>query len=219
MRQYFVYILSALLIITVLSLFQKNKPVRIVVFGDSLTSAFKIPSEVAYPHILETKLKQSGWKNVTVIAASVPGETTAGALNRVKIVLAQKPDLVVIEFSTNDIALNVPPEIIIQNLNSMMDAFKKAGSKLLLMCSTPVLLARERYKLGYNDVIKRYSGLTPSCQHLANIYDAQFYPDVLEGIAGQEELLIDHILHPNEKGVRVMVDRTYPLVEKALRNQ
>ena len=56
----------------------KSVPVKIVAFGDSLTSGHRLPSKDAYPSVLQAKLKDAGLP-VTVVNHGVSGDTTTRA--------------------------------------------------------------------------------------------------------------------------------------------
>ena len=51
---------------------------------------------------------------------------------------------------------------------------------------------------------------------LAAKYGVPLYPFFLDGVAGVPALQLGDALHPNPKGVDVMVERILPTVEKAI---
>jgi acyl-CoA thioesterase-1 len=51
---------------------------------------------------------------------------------------------------------------------------------------------------------------------LAAKYGVPLYPFFLDGVAGQAGLRLEDGLHPNAKGVEMMVERILPTVEKAI---
>ncbi|MGH6883314.1 MAG: GDSL-type esterase/lipase family protein, partial [Hypericibacter sp.] len=77
------------------------EPLRILAFGDSLTSGFGLPDADSFPSQLERALIASG-ENVKLINGGVAGDTSAGGLARLDWTLADKPDLVLLEFGAND---------------------------------------------------------------------------------------------------------------------
>ena len=104
---------------------------RIVCFGDSIT-------EAGFPQALETLL------GVETINAGVGGNTTSDALHRLqKDVLDAKPDVVVIQFGTNDSRL-AEPKVYVPvaryeaNLTKMVEACESAGAKVVLCTLPPI---------------------------------------------------------------------------------
>src|SRR5215208_6988062 len=78
-----------------------STPLKIVAFGDSLTSGHRLPSKDAYPSVLESKLKAAGVP-VTVVNHGVSGDTTTGALRRLDRVFAEHPRILIVELGVND---------------------------------------------------------------------------------------------------------------------
>ena len=52
---------------------------------------------------------------------------------------------------------------------------------------------------------------------LARKYRVAFYPFFLDGVAGQRALIQADGLHPNRRGVAIIVARILPSVRRALR--
>jgi acyl-CoA thioesterase-1 len=53
-------------------------------------------------------------------------------------------------------------------------------------------------------------------RELADAHDISLYPFFLEGVAMETELNQQDGLHPNERGVAIVVDRIAPLVAKLI---
>jgi acyl-CoA thioesterase-1 len=51
---------------------------------------------------------------------------------------------------------------------------------------------------------------------LAQKYDLPLYPFFLDGVAGEHALELEDGLHPNAKGIALMVERILPSVEQAI---
>jgi acyl-CoA thioesterase-1 len=52
---------------------------------------------------------------------------------------------------------------------------------------------------------------------LAKKYEVPFYPFFLDGVAGNPALQLEDKMHPNAKGIDVIVERILPDVEKAIK--
>ncbi|MDE3059578.1 MAG: arylesterase, partial [Pseudomonadota bacterium] len=95
--------------------------IRVVVYGDSLTSGYELQPEQAFPARLDSKLKAVGFTNVKVINMSVAGETTAGGVERMPSLLAQHPDIVVVELGANDALRGINTIMISSNLSNIVN--------------------------------------------------------------------------------------------------
>ena len=71
-------------------------PLRIVAFGTSLTALYD------WPEGLAAELTQCLGRRVEVVVVAEPGRTVRWAAQQIETVLAQDPDIVLIEFSIND---------------------------------------------------------------------------------------------------------------------
>lgn len=181
--------------------------IRVAVFGDSLTSGYQLQPEDAYPAKLQRKLKEIGFSNFEVLNLASAGETTSGAVERVSSVLVRQPHIVVVELGGNDALRGINPDLIYRNLMSIVTRLRDNGVYVILMG------VKAPASLGYD-----YG------QHLDAVYEKvagynkiAFYPSALEGVIGQPELNLADGYHPNGKGVDVMVEGSYRLVDAALR--
>jgi acyl-CoA thioesterase I len=75
--------------------------VRIVAFGDSLTSGWLVPREQAYPAQLQAALRRRGY-DVAVKNAGIPGDTAAHAIKRFDLAIDPGTDIAIVEFGIND---------------------------------------------------------------------------------------------------------------------
>lgn len=178
---------------------------KILVFGDSLVAGHNIPLADAFPAQLENKLRADGHA-IKVINAGVSGDTTSGGLTRLDWSLAENPDYVILELGANDMLRAVPPTVTRDNLKKMLDVLKARKTPVLLAGMHSYKNLGESFGDSYETMYKE----------LAAEYDAVFYPFFLDGIAMNPALNIDDGMHPNPKGVLVIVDKIYPSVQKLL---
>lgn len=189
---------------------------RLMVYGDSLSAGYKLSKKDAFYAQLEEKLKSKGYA-VTVINASRSGETTAGGLKKQASAINQKPDAVLLELGVNDAIRNISIDTTHQNLKAIIEAFQKNKIPVLLigMQSPPNRSSayRQQFVQMYRD--------------LANQYDLILYPFFMKGIfntgfgsvlPASDKVLSDSV-HPNAKGVQVMVDNILPTIERFLVQQ
>ena len=172
-------------------------------FGDSVTAGYGLAPEQAFPARLQAALGQQGIE-VRVINAGVSGDTTAGGLARLDWALADKPDLVILALGANDALRGIAPATVRDNLDKMIQKIEANGAKVLLVG----MLAPPNWGAEYESAFDR---IFPD---LAKVHDVQLYPFFLEGVAMKPELNQPDGLHPNERGVAVLVDRLAPVVAR-----
>jgi acyl-CoA thioesterase I len=173
----------------------------IVDFGDSLTAGYGLPSGQAFPAQLEAWLHQHGIHS-RVVNAGVSGDTTAGGLARVDWTLADKPDLVILALGANDALRGVAPSTVRDNLDKIIDKIQGTGAKVLLLGMLAPPNWGEEYK-------RAFDGIFPA---LARAHHLPLYPFFLEGVAMKPEFNQPDGLHPNERGVAVLVEKIAPVV-------
>ncbi|MGX8011197.1 arylesterase [Mesorhizobium sp. ORM8.1] len=177
----------------------------IVGFGDSLMAGFSLGPGQGFTDRLQAALKAKG-HDVSVANAGVSGDTTSGGLARLDWSVPDGTRLVILELGANDMLRGVSPDIPKKNLDAMLAKLKARN--------IPVLLAgmRAAPNLG-PDYQRAFDAIYP---RLAAKYAVPLYPFFLDGVAGHPDLQIEDGLHPNPRGVDVMVERILPTVEKAI---
>jgi acyl-CoA thioesterase-1 len=178
----------------------------IAAFGDSLFAGLGVAPESAFPAQLERKLKADGYY-VKVINDSISGDTTEGGAARIESVLAQKPDIVIVELGSNDMLRALPPQEVGTNLDQILSRFNKAGIKIIVAGQKAPLSFGLHYAADYNPIF---------CD-LAKKYNSACYPVILEGVYEHTELMQADGMHPNADGAKVIVDKMYPLITKLLK--
>jgi len=174
---------------------------RIVVFGDSLAAGYGLSLQDAFPNRLQAALRQAGHE-VQVINAGVSGDTSAGGLARVDWMLADQPDLVIVEFGGNDALRGLPPAQTRTNINAILERITAAGVKVLFTGM------RAPRNLG-SDYVEDFDSIFPE---LAREHQVTFYPFFLDGVATDPTLNQSDGIHPNIKGVDVIVAGVLPLI-------
>lgn len=192
----------------VLAIPASARPLVVLAYGDSLTAGYQLPPGQGFAPQLEKALKAKG-RDVTVVGAGVSGDTTTQGRARLNWVLAgmkAKPDLVVLELGANDMLRGQSPKTARDNLDAMVKAFKAKGARVLVagMRANPTL--GKAY-------VTEYEAMFPA---VARANGVALYPFFLDGVAAQPRLQLADGMHPNAKGVAVMVKRILPAVEQEL---
>jgi acyl-CoA thioesterase I len=170
-------------------------------FGDSLTAGFGLAAAQAFPARLQAWLQDRGIA-ARVLNAGVSGDTTAGGLARLDWALADKPDLVILALGANDALRGVDPAAVRSNLDKMITKIQASGAKVLLLGMLAPPNWGEEYKRAFDRIFPE----------LAQAHHLPLYPFFLEGVAMKPELNQPDGLHPNDRGVAVLVDRIAPVV-------
>ncbi len=176
-------------------------PVRILAFGDSLTAGYGLDAEDAFPARLERALRGRGIA-ARVLNAGVSGDTTAGGRTRLDWALALRPDAAIVELGANDGLRGLDPAETRANLDAILARLKRGGVAVLLAgMYAPRNLGRE--------YAAEFDAVYPA---LAARHGVALYPFFLEGVAAAAALNQADGMHPNARGVAVIVRRILPHV-------
>lgn len=179
-------------------------PLRILAFGDSLTAGYGLEDlHDAFPAQLEKALRAKG-HNVTLLQGGLSGDTTSGGRSRLEWSLGEKPDAVIVELGGNDALRAVDPKITADNLDAIVRRLQQAGLPVLIAgMQAPPNLGRD-YADRFNDIYTKLAKNSGALLYPFFLQDAITVPDLMQG---------DHI-HPNPKGVKVIVKNILPVAEK-----
>ncbi len=181
------------------------RPIKLLVFGDSLAAGYGLPHDDGFQARLAAALKAAG-HDVQILDGGVSGDTTAGGRARLDWALADAPDAVLVELGGNDGLRGTDPKDMQANLTAILDtlAAKHIPTLLSGMVAPPNLGAP--YGAQFAAVFTALSN-RPGL-----LYD----PFFLQGVAADPALnQADHI-HPNAEGVKRVVARILPAVERLL---
>ncbi len=168
----------------------------IVAFGDSLTAGQGLDPGQSFPDLLQQDLDKSGYR-YHVVNMGVSGDTTQDGLDRLSLVIAAKPQIVVLELGANDGLRGQPVSGIEANLARIIEELQKAGARVVLAGITlppnygPAYIAQ--FDKMYRD--------------LAGKYKTPLIPFLLAGVGGHADLMQRDGLHPTAEGTRI-VERT-----------
>ncbi|MEI1249954.1 arylesterase [Rhizobium aouanii] len=177
------------------------RTINLVGFGDSLMAGYQLPPGDGFPEKLQAALKAKGL-DVTIANAGVSGDTTAGGLARIDWSVPDGTDGVILELGANDALRGIPPEESEKNLDQMITRLKERGIAVLLagMMAPPNMGA---------DYAARFN---PIYQKLSEKHGLPLYAFFLDGVALEAGLKLDDGMHPNARGIDVMVEKMEPAV-------
>ncbi len=183
-----------------------SKLLFVLVLGDSLTAGLGLPEDKSFPAQLEMAMARNGYSANAVINGGVSGDTSAGGLARLDWLLADRPDLVIVELGANDGLRGLDPTATRANLDQIIRRIIASGAHVLLAgMRAPPNLGRE-YGAAFASL---YS-------ELAHKHGIAFYPFFLEGVAAVPALNQEDGIHPTAEGVAVIVEGMLPVVIDAL---
>jgi len=193
---------------TALRVWAKSKG-PILVVGDSLSAEYGLKRGTGWVALLELRLRQQG-KPVTVVNASISGDTTAGGLSRLAPLLAQyQPQLVVIELGGNDALRGLPLKTSKDNLLAMVQSCQGAQAKVLLLgMQVPPNYGPDygaQFAALYADVAKsKGAGLVP------------FFLKGVADVPQSDTLFQSDRIHPLEAAHPVLLDNVWPALLKLI---
>jgi acyl-CoA thioesterase-1 len=182
-----------------------ERPVKLVVLGDSLSAGFGLPAQAAFPAKLEQALKSRGVA-VEIHNAGVSGDTASGGLARLDWSVPEGADAVIVELGANDALRGVDPKATKTALDAILRRLKQRGLAVLLA-------GMQAPRNMGPDYARAFDRIFPE---LAAAHDVVFYPFFLEGVATDARLNLGDGIHPNQAGVDVIVQGILPHVERLL---
>ena len=176
-------------------------PIQMVVLGDSLSAGYLLPQDAAFPAVLERALRAQGMA-IEIANAGVSGDTSRGGLERLDWAVPEGTQAVLLELGANDMLRGIDPAQTRNALDQIITRLKARGVRVLLAG----MLASPSLGKDYGD---RFNAIYPE---LAKKHEIPLYPFFLTGVAGDRNLNLDDGMHPNRKGVEMMVQSILPTV-------
>ena len=183
----------------------EDRPIQLIGFGDSLMAGYQLAPSESYTAQLEAALRAKG-HNVAITNAGVSGDTTSGGLSRIDWSVPDGTDGVILELGANDALRGISPEQSERNLDAMLARLKERGVAVFLVGILAPPNMGGDYAQRFNPIYKR----------LADKYRVPLYPFFLDGVTTVEGMQLEDGMHPNAKGVAVMVEKTIQPVESFL---
>ena len=180
---------------------QRPAPLKIVAFGDSLTSGHRLPDDETYPSVLERELAAAGIP-ARIVNHGLNGDTTAGGVQRLEKALDDEPQILIVAFGANDGLRGVPVRQVRANLEKIIEGAQARGVQVLLVGMEALPLHGWQYTIDFHYVFPE----------LAAKYNVPLVPFMLNGVFGQPDLVGRDGLHPNAAGARAIAANILPEV-------
>ena len=179
----------------------KSVPLKIVAFGDSLTSGHRLASKDAYPSVLQAKLKAAGL-SATVVNHGVSCDTTTRALRRLDDALAEHPQIMILELGVNDGLRGVPVPVVKANLEKVITTAQAQHIEVVLCAMEALPLQGWQYTIAFHQMY----------EDLAATYGVTLIPFLMNGVLGNPDLISDDGVHPNAAGARAIAETVFEYV-------
>ena len=178
----------------------------VLVFGDSLSAGYGIDIDQSWPALLQSRLASQGYEH-RVINASISGETTEGGKTRIGPALERfHPDLVILELGGNDGLRGFPPEVMKDNLKTIVETTKASGATVVILGIRIPTNYGPRYTQAFENVYRDLS------EQLGVLW-IEF---LMDGVASNEALMQDDGIHPNADAQLILLDNAWPIIRQAL---
>jgi acyl-CoA thioesterase-1 len=185
-------------------------PLRLLVVGDSLSAEYGLARGTGWVALLQNRLL-SEKSAVTVINASISGDTTSGGRSRLPGLLKQhQPQIVIIELGGNDALRGLPMDMTEQNLLAMTQAAQKAGARVLLLGMQVPPNYGSAYRAAFEAMYVKVAKATQS----------PLVPFFLKGVADIDkplEFFQSDRIHPNESAHPIMLATVWQELRKLLK--
>ena len=198
-------LLIAIIVVFISTKSFAENPIKIMLYGDSIMAGYGLSPSENLAAELNRNFETSG-SSIIIINASISGNTSKNGLSRLDWSLEDSPSIVVLSLGANDMLRGLNPELTMQNLDSIINKFKKNGSIVILAG----MLASESMGPKYQS---QFDEIYPE---LAKKYDLIFMPFLLDGVALNKKYLQADYKHPNAQGIKIMASNLYPYIIEAL---
>jgi acyl-CoA thioesterase-1 len=179
----------------------------LLVLGDSISAEYGLPRDSGWVSLLQTRLSDDKLQ-VSVVNASISGETTAGGLTRLPALLQQhKPAVLIIELGGNDGLRGLSLAATQSNLREMIKSADRIGARVLLLGM--------RVPPNYGpDYSKRFAAMY---QGVARERNVKLVPFLFAGLEDTERFFQQDRIHPNQRAQAVMLDNVWPSLRSLLK--
>ena len=179
----------------------------LLVLGDSISAEYGLPRDSGWVSLLQPRLSDDKLP-VSVVNASISGETTAGGLTRLPALLQQhKPAVLIIELGGNDGLRGLSLAATQSNLREMIKSADRIGARVLLLGM--------RVPPNYGpDYSKRFAAMY---QGMARERNVKLVPFLFAGLEDTERFFQQDRIHPNQRAQTVMLDNVWPSLRSLLK--
>jgi acyl-CoA thioesterase-1 len=181
----------------------------ILVYGDSLSAGYGLPSGRDWASLLAGRLREVGL-NYKVANASISGETTVGGKNRIAASLKQhQPDVVILALGANDGLRGGSLDEMRANLETIVDATRNSGARVLLVG----MRLPPNYGAAYTEKFRNVYGEVAASRKVPLV------PFMFEGFSEKRAYFLPDTVHPAADAQPIILETVWkglrPLLKKS----
>ena len=180
----------------------------VLAFGDSLTAGYGLDLGLGFAPQLQAMLRRHGIA-ARVADGGVSGDTSAAARARLAWTLyglEERPDLVIVELGANDMLRGIRLAETRANLDAILSEVRGRNIPVLLTGMRAIRNSEPGYLHGFEAIFPE----------LAAKHEVALYPFFLNGVALVEGMTLPDGMHPNFRGVKIIVTGIIGPVKAAL---
>jgi len=172
----------------------------ILVWGDSLSSAYRIPVDQGWVALLGERVSD---RNIKVVNGSIPGEVTYGGVERISQALeTSNPDLLILALGSNDGLQGMDVGQMRENLATMIQTSLDADAEVLLLgMMIPPNYGKQYTTIFHNVYLE-----------LAETYKIELVPFFLEPVAHDFDMMQADGYHPVAAAQPLLLDHVWPVL-------
>lgn len=177
-----------------------------LVVGDSISAAYGLKESEGWVALAEEQLRDDG-HDITMVNASISGDTTVGGLRRLPDALERfDPDLLIIELGGNDGLRGYPTNAMQKNIEEMANLALEMDARVLILG----MLIPSNYGQAY---LRKFS---QAFVDAADNTGSDFIPFFLEPIAQDRSYFQADGIHPTAEAQPLMMQHVMPMLQEIL---
>ena len=183
-----------------------NASTTILVVGDSLSSAYGMDQKQGWVFLLQQHMLQKKL-DYKVVNASISGDTTLNALNRLQAALDRhQPGIVILELGGNDGLRGLSLTEMKKNLSRLIVICQKNNAQVLLTGIQILPNYGARYTEAFHNVYPE----------LASQHKITLVPSFLKSVGDNPAFMQADGLHPNAKAQSILLQNILPYLQPLL---
>ena len=198
-------IFTCLLCVLLFTSAYAEKTIKVMLYGDSLMAGYGLAQNENLASELSRSFEADNLE-VSIINASISGNTSKNGLSRVDWSLGDKPNIVVVCLGANDMLRGLDPALTMENLDAIITKFNQSGSVV-------ILAGMQSSESMGPDYQAQFDGIYPK---LAIKHNLIFMPFLLKDVALEKDKLQADYKHPNEEGIKIIASNLYPYLLEGL---
>ena len=195
------FILACLFILVAPTFAQEDRSV-ILAIGESTTAGYGVPSDQSYPSQLQRLIDEAGY-NYQVVNLGRNGYTTDMAISNLHRGMLLQPQIVLIALGGNDRSNSRASGRSEANLRKLVSLYVETDAAVYLADRTPATDGGDVTRNSLFSLVALEEG-------------AILMPSLRQDIAGNPDLLIGDMRHPNAAGYDIIARRIFGLLEHSL---